>query len=510
MKRREFLKTMTAGAAAMTLPGCLGTVGSQNAKHPNILFIFDDQHRKEAVSCYGGTNVQTPNIDRLAKEGIKFTNAISTSPLCTPYRGMLMTGKYPTHTGLLVNFVNPHRKERGIADCFNEAGYHTGFIGKWHLTASSVGNQTMISGEPIEGSKLPSEPEHVRPGRGRLGFQYWAAFNFHMEFRKGYYYRDEPIKEFYPDYETEWVSDETIRFLKKHKDSDRPFFLMIAPHYAHPNWRGEKDVSRSNLERIRKDITIRPNASQQFPLKVTNTAGKTEGLTLEQVRTYYAMCENVDDNVGSILDYLEQSGLAENTIVVFTSDHGEQLGSQGRRSKLVPFEESINVPLIMRWPKRIKPGTTSDALYGPMDHLATLCKLAGAKAADDIDGIDLSGEVLQTGKIDRQVVLIAQYVASPNYCRSHRDELQWRGVRGKNHTYVKYVCGKELLFDNITDPYQMNNLIADEKSNTLLETMRLYLKKLLAEAHDDVLPATSYAEWFDDTRTVIHTGKGAI
>ena len=121
-------------------------------------------------------------------------------------------------------------------------------------------------------------------------------------------------------------------------------------------------------------------------------------LTLEEVRTYYAMCVNVDKNLGRILECLDRTGLAKNTIVVFTTDHGEQLGSQGRRCKLVPFEESINIPLIIRWPGKVKPGTVSDALYTPVDHLPTLCSLAGISRPSDLDGIDLAREVLQSGK----------------------------------------------------------------------------------------------------------------
>ncbi len=246
------------------------------AERPNILYIFDDQHRKEATSCYGGANIRTPNIDRLAREGIRFTNALSPTPLCTPYRGMLMTGKYPTHSGLIVNFVNPQRNERGIADVFHKAGYHTGFIGKWHLTASVLTHHTMIEGRERPGAAPLSEPEYVPPGRARLGFEYWAAFNFHMDFRRGFYYRDQPAREVYPDYEAEWMADDAIEFLKRQKAADRPFFLVVAPHYPHPMWRGSnmcparhwrQSPKPSNCGRTRS----RPCRSRWTPL----TAGRS-------------------------------------------------------------------------------------------------------------------------------------------------------------------------------------------------------------------------------------------
>ena len=476
---------------------------------PNVLFFFDDQHRTDAVSCYGGINIQTPNIDRLAREGIRFTNGRSTSPLCTPYRGMLMTGKYPTHTGLLVNFVNPHREERGIADAFRAAGYHTGFLGKWHLSSGFITHQSMISGAVREGVATLIEPEYVPPGRGRLGFDEWAAFNFHMDFKQGFYYRDHPKKEYYPDYEADWIVDESIRFLKKHKDSDNPFFLMVAPHYPHPAWRGERDVSKRSLQQISEQIQLPPNCRQSFPMKLDSPGGTLE-LKLDQVRTYYAMCQNIDENLGRLLDYLDQAGLSENTLLVFTSDHGEQLGSHGRKSKMVPFEDSINVPLILRWPNRIQASMVSDALYTPMDHLPTLCSLAGVDVPTEIDGIDLSPEILKQGKVQRDAVLIAHYVSAANYCRSHQDAMQWRGCRTKQYTYVKYISGRELLFDNHADPYQMTNLINGSVPKQLLKTMRDHLKKLLIESHDNMHPGTYYADWYDETRTVIRTGKGQL
>jgi arylsulfatase A-like enzyme len=493
--------------AAMCVLGGPGVAAA--AEKPNILFIFDDQHRKEATSCYGGTNIQTPNIDRLAREGMKFTNALSPTPLCTPYRGMLITGKFPTHSGLLVNFVNPQRNERGIADVFQQAGYHSGFIGKWHLTSSVLTYHTMIEGRERPHAPALDEPEYVPPGRGRLGFEYWAAFNFHMNFRQGFYYRDKPAREVYPDYEAEWMADDAIEFLKRHKASDRPFFLMVAPHYPHPMWRGEQDVPREALAAVPKAVKLRPNSKQTLPFEVEAFDGRSL-LTLEEVRTYYAMCVNVDKNLGRILDCLDRTGLAANTIVVFTTDHGEQLGSQGRRCKLVPFEESINIPLLIRWPGHVKPGAVSDALYTPVDHMPTLCSLAGIARPNDLDGIDLAGEVLQSAHAQRDDVLIANYVSSANFCRSDRIELQWRGVRSKTHTYVKYLDGSELLFDNIADPYQMKNCIGDQGHRRLAESMRRRLQQLLAAAHDDLLPGTHYADWYDETRTVIRTGKGKL
>lgn len=477
---------------------------------PNILFIFDDQHRKDAVSCYGGVNVETPNIDRLAREGLRFDNSLSTTPVCTPYRGMLMTGKYPTHTGLVLNFVNPCRGERGIADVFNENGYETGFIGKWHLTSSFITHQSLFEAKLREGAPTVKEPEFVPPNRKRLGFKYWAAFNFHMSFRRGFYYRDLPEPILYPGYEAEWIADDTISFLERHQESEQPFFLMVAPHYPHPLWRGETDVPAEALEGIGTEMKLLPNSRQKLPFEVVSFGRNRSLLTLDQVRTYYAMCANVDHHLGRILDCLDRTGLAENTIVVFTTDHGEQLGSHGRKSKMLPFEESINIPLVMRWPKKIMPGSVTDVLQTPMDHLPTLCGLAGIEIPAGIDGVDLSKEVLKTGNVDRDSVLIAHYVSAPNYCQAKHEELQWRGVRSRTHTYAKNINGAEMLFNNVADPYQMDSLVTDPASRQLLNMMRQRLEQLLAEADDALVPGTHYADWFDETRTVVRTDAGEL
>lgn len=190
MDRRAFLRLAAAGTAGMALPGCGGL---RTRQKPNILFVFPDQLRADMCSVYGGRNIATPNIDRLASEGVVFTNSVSTCPLCTPYRGMLQTGRYPTHSGIIINFVeashvqNPHC----LADGFGAAGYSTGYIGKWHLAAGVQKNDAPADGEvacsPVD------DPDHdfVAPGPARLGYQHWQAYNFHYDYQNYWWYEDE-------------------------------------------------------------------------------------------------------------------------------------------------------------------------------------------------------------------------------------------------------------------------------------------------------------------------------
>ena len=483
-------------------------------KKPNVLFIFDDQHRKDACSIYGGKNINTPNIDRLAREGMLFNNAISTVPVCTPYRGMLMTGRYPTYSGVLLNFIETNPHQSFIASLFKNSGYHTGYIGKWHLSAGTTKTAGKYKSDPnLINTYLEEnpEPEFTPPGENRLGFEHWEAYNFHMDFKKGWYYRDEPKKLYYDGYETDSQFDQAIQFITKCNKSTKPFFLMLAPHPPHPLWRGKKDVPKEFLDKISQDIQLPPNAPQQFPLgPLKGWPPPNETLTLEEIRTYYAMCKNFDYNLGRILKFLDENKLTNNTIVVYTSDHGEQLGSQNRRSKMVPYSESVDIPLIIRWPLNIKKGKVNNSLYTPMDHLPTLAGLSDVKTTELYDGIDLSKEIIGNEKITRERVLMMNYVSGVNYFSTNTLFPEWRAYRSKRNTFVRWLNGKEELYDNLEDPFQMNNLFKKNSNKALLQKCQKNLKNLLSEADDKFLRGTNYAEWYDDERNLISNANGPI
>jgi arylsulfatase A-like enzyme len=228
------------------------------------------------------------------------------------------------------------------------------------------------------------------------------------------------------------------------------------------------------------------------------------------IRCYLAMCRNMDDNVGRILDFLDVSGLADNTIVVFTSDHGEQHGSHGRINKMVPYAESLDIPMVVRWPRGIPAGAVCDELQTPMDHMATLCGLAGIDPPQTSDGLDLSETLVGGGSSGRDAVLISNYSSHWDFFQTGTRWPEWRGVRTRRHTYLRWLTGGEELYDNLEDPHQMNDLAAGRRDLPTLQRLRAELERLLADAHDEFLPGTAYADWFDDERNLIRTALGPV
>ena len=222
------------------------------------------------------------------------------------------------------------------------------------------------------------------------------------------------------------------------------------------------------------------------------------------------MVKSFDDNLGRLVRFLDESGLSENTILVMTSDHGEMLGSRNRINKMVPYVEAVDIPLIIRWPGRVPTGHTTGTLHTPLDHMPTLCSLAGVSPRGEMDGADLSQAALGAGTVDRDAVLMMNYVSHWDFFDSGTVWPEWRGVRTDQFTYAKWLSGEEELYDDLADPYQMENLAGGQKHLPVLKKLRSRLKDLLADAHDDFPPGTAYSNWYDDERNLIRTGLGPV
>lgn len=504
MNRREFLKAAAAAAASATLPGCERREPAQVSARPSVVIFLADQLRADAVGAYGEANIETPHLDRLTAEGSTFDAALSTFPLCTPYRGMLMTARYPTHSGIVVNRVeaSPEQNPDCLGTLFERAGWQTGYLGKWHLAVGALAAKGRSRGDPeAQRASLEAnpEPEFVPPGPRRLGFQHWEAYNFHGDAVRYWFYRDEPRKIFSDDYETDVLVDQAIAYLDARRSDGQPFLLVVSPHPPHPPFAPEH-CPPGYLEQVTEQLRWHANVPPDSKLRSDPLPA----------RCYYAMIRHLDDAVGRLVRHMDETGLSRTTLLLFTADHGEMLGSHGSWGKQYPYRESVSVPLVARWPGVVPAGVRSDALYTPMDHLPSLCGLAGIAAPDYVDGRDLGGVLLGRGGDDREAVLLMNLVSGFRSFRGERTVPEWRGVKTRRFTYVRWRAGREELYDDQEDRQQLRNLAGEPGRRALHDEMRERLRALMAGADDDFPPGSAYADWYGPGRTLLRTALGPV
>ncbi len=470
--RREFLKGAGALAAGMALGGRVPSVlAGEERRKPNVIFVFADQLRACSVGCYGDKQAKTPNLDRLASRGVRFTNAISTWPVCSPFRAMLMTGRYPMSNGVVYNDFPIWDGLPYIGTAFKSQGYATGYIGKWHLQGKTEGK----GGVP---------PER------RLGFDYWVPVS-------GQILSEGPDgKQIWrPDVQT----DKAIEYIKANKD--RPFCLFLSwnpPHdpYIAPDkymamFPPEKMELRPNTaekELVRIELERHPIPASDPEAAIKRAKWRRiidsdDGIR-RNMQGYYAATHGLDVCMGRIMKALDEAGITDDTILVFSSDHGDMLGSHRMSHKQEPFEESIRIPFILSYPRRVPKGITTDALLSPMDIMPTLLSLAGLPIPEGVQGISYADAALGKRSDQREALLIMKMLPGGNPWIINA-ATEWRGVRTKTHTYARLADGGPwILYDNKNDPYQMVNLVKDPAYKKLREEMEAKLKHLLEEAGD--------------------------
>jgi arylsulfatase A-like enzyme len=504
VNRREFLKAAAATAASAALPGCESSENVGRGFGPNVILFLSDQLRASALSCYGETNIATPHLDRLASEGTTFERALSTLPLCQPYRGMLMTGRYPTHSGIVLNRVDtsPVQNPDSLAVLFSRAGWHTGYLGKWHLAAGERAIKSRFRGDPqARRAYLETHPnlEFVPPGPMRLGFQHWQAYNYHGDAGQYWFYRDVPEKIFADGYETDVLVDQAIAYLEQRRKAREPFLLVVSPHPPHPPY-APAHCPPGYLEQVPERLHWQPNVPENARLRRDPLPA----------RCYYAMIRNTDDAVGRLVEHLDASGLSDTTLLLFTADHGEMLGSHGRWSKQLPYRESVEVPLLARWPGVVPAGVRSDTLYTPMDHLPTLCGLANIEVPSYVDGTDQGASLRGERGQGPDAVLMMNTASSVLSFKGKDGVPVWRGVKTARFTYLAWREGADELYDDREDPYQLRNLAGEAGHQKALTELRERLGLLMASANDDFPSGSAYADWFDPERRLLRTALGPV
>ncbi len=450
-------------------------------KRPNVVVLFPDQLRALSLPMFGEKQIETPHIDRLASAGVTLSNAISNCPVCTPARAMLVTGRYPQTTGHLINTTRTRHSEISIGDAFANQGYKTAWIGKWHL---HTGLWPALD-------RMPQHPDWVPEGRDRLGFEYWRAYNQHMVYFDGFVHKDDWNYERWEGYETEGLLNYAFEFMDS--AGEEPFLMYLSPHQ--PHYTPFKFAPDRFYEALPNDIQLPANVPES---KLS--------MSKEMYRHYLAMILAVDEMLGRLLDYLDDKGLTDNTILLFTSDHGTQGGSQGVNpwSKKNPYEASIRVPGIIRYPGVIAPGSKNDTVTGMVDWFPTLCDLAGVPVPRSVEGRSLAGEFTGNTTGDNDAFLMN----FSKYFDWFQDGAEWRGVRSQQHTYAKWLDGREELYDLEADPLQMTNII--KSAPDIAAAMRERLASYQAARRDELVACTDWKHWLDDQRRVVRNAFGEL
>lgn len=421
------------------------------------------------MGCAGNEDVLTPNLNRLAEEGTLFVHAYANVPVCTPSRAVLLTGKFPFKTKVVANDLPLPENELTIGEILRDSGYRTGYIGKWHL-----------DGVPRN---------RFTPPERRHGFEFWAAWNCAHDYFNGRIYRDTPEPILLSGYEPIAQTDIALEFLSQR--FERPFALFLSfgpphdPYWQVPeNYRCLYDPDK---------LTLRPNVKEPVSTKVPLHPKDRD--MRQTIANYYAHITALDEQVGRILAALDKMDLTENTIVVFTSDHGDMLWSQGMLKKQQPYEEAINIPLIVYWKGHVPKGRVSEQLVGIVDLMPTLLAMMGLPSPEDVDGKDLSEHFFGGATQEHSVFLMDLVPADEAQVQGLRE---WRGIRTARYTYARFVDGEEwLLYDNIVDPYQLRNLVHDPSFASVKASLVRELEQWMKRAGDEGLGWQELIKSFD-------------
>lgn len=452
INRREFLRRTALGVPLLSLSGSSATETGESPR-PNLLFVFADQWRAQAAGYAGNRDVQTPHLDRLAAESVVYSQAVSNCPVCSPFRASLVTGQYPLTHGVFLNDLQLNTRAVSIAQAYRDAGYCTGYIGKWHLDGNG-------------------RSRYIPPER-RQGFQYWKVLECTHNYNQSPYYAgSDQTKRVWPHYDAVAQTEDALGYLRTRASDDRPFALFLSWGPPHAPYRtGPKDL----LETYdRKVLSLRQN----IPAQDLKEAQKTTA-------GYYAHITALDACMGRLMDTLQSSGLDKNTIVVFTSDHGDMLHSRGMLKKQRPWDESIRIPLVLRCPTAWQnKHRTIAAPIGAPDMMPTLLGLSHIPIPASCEGQDLSREILGLEKppSDRAALILCP---SPfgQWARKAGGR-EYRGVRTSRYTYARDLKGPWLLYDNQTDPYQQDNLVGKPAFRSLQQALDEQLQDLLKQTGD--------------------------
>jgi len=453
-------------------------------KHlPNLVFVFPDEFRQQAIGFMGQDPVVTPNLDAFGKQGVVFTQAVSNCPICSPYRAMFLTGKYPVSNGVITNCYSDTIRhgielkddEQCLTDVLHNAGYHQGYIGKFHLHLPREQNNPYTEGWRGEPGKSTFWDAYTPPGPGRHGVDFWYSYGCCDQHLTPHYWAGDArvderidVNEWSVKHETDVAIDYIRNAAGALRDPGKPFALFVAHNPPHmPFADVPPEYRNAYADKDPGELLNRPNVARPV----------SEHYAAEGVPDYFAAITGIDGQFGRLLAALEAEGLTDDTIVVFTSDHGDMMGSHGLMGKDVWYDESLLVPFMIRWPGRIPEGT-DDLLFGTPDIMPTLLGLMGLvdSVPAGVEGVDYSRALI--GEPCERPTSAFYFFSAPQF----PDQPDRRGVRTDRYTFVvtRHAQGDEfILHDNETDPYQLENVAGREPGvvRALTEELNEWLRK---------------------------------
>lgn len=443
---------------------------------PNILIIYPDQMRYDAMQCAGNPVIRTPNIDRLSAEGVHFSEAYTSYPICCPFRASVQTGKYAQGHGMTQNHFPLRGDQTFLAECLKEAGYRTGYIGKWHL-----------EGGP--------KPGFVPPNR-RFGWDHFVGFNRGHDYMSSIYFDDggQPYhsKRYEPDYQT----DQLMAFIDEAANAPDgkpwigyvsygpPHFPMQMPEHLRQIYSPDEvplppGVPNPELQeafqKIRSDIYCggdprSPHKSHAAYDKKPAGEPESEAEIRQFIAEYYGMVHNIDWNLGRILNQLDALGIAEETMIIFMSDHGDMLGQHGSFCgiKCEGYRAAMHVPLIVRYPGRFKPLRSDAMIDVGVDLMPTLLDLCGLDLPEEMHGESYLSVLDGKSDTHRDTIWFQVFTQDDGAPGEFTPYAQ-RGIRNRDWLYVRHKNRRVMLFDQRADPHEQSNLVEYEQYSGLMD-----------------------------------------
>ncbi|MHA6484924.1 sulfatase family protein [Paenibacillus sp. strain BS8-2] len=463
-----------------------------NKTKPNILFIMSDDHAAHAMSCYGSRINKTPNIDRIADEGMRFDNCFCTNSICSPSRAAILTGKYNHLNGVKTIDDALDGRQMTFPKLLQADGYQTAMIGKWHLGHGGDADPT--------------------------GFDYWTVVPGQGEYHDPMFI-DEQGERRVKGYATDIITDFTLDWLDK-RDKDRPFMVMCHHKAPHRPWQPDEkhahlyeDEDIPEPETFYDDYSTRSQAAVEARMRIDRDlddqidlkGSPPEGLSpIEQkkwryqryMKDYLRCVASIDDNVGRVLDYLDQEGLAEDTIVIYTSDQGFFLGDHGWYDKRFMYEESLRMPFVVRYPRQISPGSVTSLMALNVDFPVTFLDYAGVDIPEDMQGHSLrpvfAGEEpagWRTSMYYRYWMHLDEFhnVYSHYGIRTERYKLiyYYAEALGSSGSIEEKRPPEWELFDLEQDPYELNNVYSNPAYAERVPALKQEMRRLQLEVLDE-------------------------